>query len=61
MTEATTIPSREEIAPEHRWNAESVFASTAEWQETYDRTLQDIEKASASRRPAVLPSGTTVR
>ena len=46
MTEATTIPSREEIAPEHRWNAESVFASTAEWQETYDRTLQDIEKAS---------------
>src|SRR5690606_38273594 len=58
MTEATAIPSREEIAPEHRWNAESVFASTAEWQEAYDRALQDIERAG--EYPGLLADGPDV-
>jgi oligoendopeptidase F len=37
---ATTLPPRNAIAPEHTWNAPSVFASLADWDTEYQR-LQD--------------------
>jgi len=43
----TTLPPRSEIAPEHMWNAESVFATPADWQAAYQQvidSLPDLER-----------------
>ena len=49
MTEATTIPPRAEIALEHRWNAESVFATRAGWENAREEASRLIEKAAEYR------------
>ncbi len=49
MTEATTIPPRAEIALEHRWNAESVFATRADWENAREEVGRLIEKAAEYR------------
>ncbi len=39
---ATALPSRNAIAPEHTWNAPSVFASIADWEAEYRRVQDEL-------------------
>lgn len=41
MTE-TTLPTRDEIAPEHTWNAPSVFSSTEDWDREFDEVVESL-------------------
>ena len=42
-----TIPKRSEIAIEHTWNAESVFASAAEWEAQLARVMEQLRGISS--------------
>lgn len=53
------LPARSEIAPEHTWNAVSVFASSDAWQSEYNTLLNSIGSLEAykgrlTQSPAVL-------
>lgn len=39
------VPPRSEIAPEHTWNAPSVFPSRAEWKTAYEQVSADLPAA----------------
>ncbi|TMF88754.1 MAG: oligoendopeptidase F [Chloroflexi bacterium] len=44
---ARTLPARSEVAKEHTWDPESVFASEAEWEAEFDRvaaTIPDLQE-----------------
>ena len=37
-----TIPARDQVDSKYTWNAESVFASTADWENEVQKILADI-------------------
>ena len=43
----TAVPARSAIAPEHTWNAPSVFASVAAWEAEYKRVQADLPAVRA--------------
>jgi len=42
-----TIPARDQIAREHTWNAESVFATLADWEAELNAIVADLPKLKA--------------
>src|SRR2546423_7807756 len=42
MDKVASVPARSQIAPEHTWNAPSVFPSAEAWQAEYKRLLDSI-------------------
>ena len=42
-----TIPARDQVDSKYTWNAESVFASTADWENEVQKILADIENVTA--------------
>lgn len=38
----TTLPTRNEIAPEHMWNAPSVFSSAEDWESEFDDVVESL-------------------
>jgi len=38
----TTLPTRDEIAPEHTWNAPSVFSSPEDWESVFDDVVESL-------------------
>ena len=41
-----TIPARDQVEPKYTWNAESVFASTADWENEVHKILADIDNVT---------------
>lgn len=54
-----TIPARDQVDPKYTWNAESVFASTKDWDDEVQKINHDIEivlafKGRLKENPATL-------
>lgn len=42
MTTTHTVPNRADVPVEHRWNAESVFATFSDWEASYAQVTRDL-------------------